>query len=349
MIETFIELGIKAYEKRDDIKSIFRSKYLNYNIDNILSDYSLEEFIGPKIPYSMIHHFVENPNVAITFRKVKGQFKLQNDNDVDIKAFQIEALHEFKKNGKFIFDDHTVSLRKVEQVDNKLTLSIQQSKYSDQVQSHLTLDWDSKALKNRGTLRGIIKTKYKTSKLPPLNCSLLSNSIGISVIIYYKNQSGEYIPYLPLRNKAITNKKKNSQALYEGVYHCSASGVLKWKDDIDSIDWIKKEMYREIEEEVGISTSDLPVLSPIAFVRELLRSGKPQLFFIGFTDLSENEIVEKRKKAISIAKKNNDKIEFRNKHLLKEFDNTHNKHLSLEAIGNLYLANKYKNCRNQFE
>ena len=350
MIDTIIQIGLEIYKNRDKINKVFHPKYLNYDLTTLLSYYIDESLVDRKIPYVELCNLTNNyKNIKISF--IQNDFKLGNNNQIAIKKFQVNALKEFEQKGKFTFDSKTVRLNNFKINGNEVFLEIQKSKYSDQVQSHLVLDWQNKALQDIGnsTLRGVLISKYG-HKLPPLNSNILSNSIGISCIIYYQ-KNGRLIPYLPFRNKSTFKKKRNEPAIYEGIYHCSSSGVLEWKDNIESMKNIQEEMTREIEEEIGLIKNDIISLEPIAITREILRAGKPQIFFIGFTSLNEKQLVEKRKLAVIKSKKNKDKVEIRNRHLNLDNKNFNigNTIISLEAIGNLYYCNKYlkKNGREQ--
>ncbi len=351
MIDTIIQIGLEIYKNKDTINRVFHPKYLNYDLIKLLSYYIDENLIDKRIPYVELCDFIKNNEKHIKFSILDKDFKLENNNSTAIKTFQINALKEFKQKGKFTFDSNTIRLNGFKSSENELTLEIQKSKYSDQVQSHLVLDWENKALKDIGSnnLRGVLISKFG-HKLPPLNSSLLSNSIGISCIIYFQKGTN-LLPYLPFRNKSIFRKKRDEPAIYEGIYHCSSSGVLEWKDDINGMNDITDEMYREIEEEIGLNKMDIISLEPIALTRELLRAGKPQIFFIGFTNLSETQLIEKRKEAVDISKSNTEKVEIKNKHLNLEDENVNIKNtvISLETIGNLYYCERYfeKNGREQ--
>ena len=343
MIDTIIQIGLEFYKNKDTINRVFHPKYLNYDLNKLLSYYIDEKLIDRRIPYVELCDFINENEKHIKFSIIEKNFKLENNNSTAIKTFQINALKEFEQKGKFTFDSNTVRLNGFKSTENEIILEIQKSKYSDQVQSHLVLDWENKALKDIGnnTLRGILISKYG-HKLPPLNSTLLSNSIGISCIIYYR-KGNNLLPYLPFRNKSIFRKKRDEPAVYEGIYHCSSSGVLEWKEDIDKIDDITEEMYREIKEEIGLNKKDIISLKPIALTRELLRAGKPQIFFIGFTNLNEAQLIERREKAVNISKNNAEKVEIKNKHLKIEDGNVNIKNtvISLETIGNLYYCERY--------
>jgi len=351
MIETIIQFGLEIYKNKDSINRVFKPKYLSYDLNKLTSYYNNNKLVDKRIPYVELYDFVENPNANVMFSRIDNEFTLENGNIIEIKTFQTSALEEFKQKGKFTYDSKTVRLNDFIVTENEVHLIIIKSKYSDQVQSHLVLDWENKHLKQIGniSLRGFLLAKYGNI-LPPLTTNYLSNSIGISAIIYYK-KNNYLTPYLPFRNKSIFSKKKNEPALYEGIYHCSSSGALEWRDGLHSIDSIKNEMFREIHEEIGLEKNEIIALEPISITRELLRAGKPQIFFIGFTKLDENHLIERRQQAINTAKNNADKIEIKDKHQMFEGEQLKSKKtmLSLEAIGNLYYCEKYldKNGREQ--
>lgn len=335
-----INFGINIYENKD-ISSIFKTKYLCYDVQWLKSIYSKENFVDKKIPYVELFNFNDNPNAEILIETDPNMFQLSHDNNSCIKKFQSKALDHFEKNGKMIRNDTSVRLNGVRIEKNKVVFQLMKCLYSDQVMSHLVLDWENQFLKQMGvsTYRGFLLSKWG-GKLPPLDTDLLSNSIGISIVIYYKKE-GEFIPYIPFRNTSFIQKRRNEPAVFEGVYHCSSSGVLEW-NNLRTMDDIKNEMYREIYEETRITKEDLLVVEPIAITRELLRAGKPQIFFIGYTNLTEQEITEKRKQAIIDAKNEGEKVEIRNKCMIFDSKASINKKIfSLELIGNHYYSAKY--------
>lgn len=343
MIGTILDIALELYKNSDKLKVAFSPKYLNYNSERLIELYQNEELVNKKIPYVEIANFIDN-QINLEIISIDNDFVLSHHNN-SIKTTQIEGLIEFKKTGKFSYDSNTTSLQNIEIKEEKIILTVNRSKYSDQVQSHLILDWENKNLKIIGNinLRGYLKGKFGEN-LPPFGTDLLSNSIGISCIIYFKKDK-KLLPYLPFRNKSKFNKKTNEPALFEGVYHCSSSGVLDWNNNLKGIQGLKNEMYREIEEEIGLIKNDINEMKLLSLTRELLRAGKPQMFFVGFTNLTESQLIEKRKIAIRKSKDKKEKLEIRNLHI----SNTGNKILSLEAICNLFYAEKYieKNYREQ--
>lgn len=286
MIDTILKIALEVYKNKDSINKVFKPKYLNYDLNKLKSYYKEECFVGKKIPYVELFNFIESPEIDVNFSTLTEDFRLDDVNSNEVKAFQINALKEFQQKGKVTHDSFTVRLNNYKLNKNELTIEVQKSRYSDQVQSHLVLDWKNKHFDNLGnaTLRGFLIAKYG-HKLPPLDGKLLSNSIGISTVIFYRKDN-TLLPYLPFRNKSTFSKTRNEPALFEGIYHCSASGALEWGQGINNLSVIKEDMCREIEEEIGLKKKDLKILECISLTREVLRAGKPQFFFIGYTNLN---------------------------------------------------------------
>jgi len=343
MIDTILKIALEVYKNKDSINKVFKPKYLNYDLNKLKSYYKDECFVGKKVPYVELFNFIKSPEIELNFSILTEVFRLDYIDSTELKAFQINALKEFQQKGKVTHDSFTVRLNDYKLNKNELTLEIQKSRYSDQVQSHLVLDWKNKYLAELGnaTLRGFLIAKYG-HKLPPLDAKLLSNSIGISIVIFYRRDN-VLLPYLPYRNKSTFSKKRNEPSIFEGIYHCSASGALEWGQGINNLSDVKEEMYREIEEEIGLKKNDLKILECVSLAREVLRAGKPQFFFIGYTNLSEPELRKKRIEAIQKSKCIEDKVEIQDKHLTltNEGIEIKNALISLETIGNLYYCERY--------
>lgn len=322
---------------------VMKNGYLNYDFCSLKRMYSKESLIDKNILYTELFNSIDNPDFEFQIKCKKSDFRLDHDNDIHIEQFCSDAVKEFITSGKMNKNDSTVRLDRISVENRIVTLTVSKAQYADQVKTHLVLDWENKHLKKIGlhTYRGFLTSKYN-GKLPPLNSKYLPNSIGISIILYYK-VDGVYIPYITHRNKSHLNKKKNEPALNEGYYSSSASGVLEWNSKI-SIDSIKDEMYREIKEEIGLEREDLLSIDLLSICRELLRAGKPQFFFIGFINLTEKEIINKRIKAIKQNKiDKSQKVEIREK-VLNAAEIKDNKFIergSFELMANLFYSEIY--------
>ncbi len=361
-IKPTLDLLVYIFNNWKSIKTHFSKKeFLNEDISFLQEAYDKEITAGKEIPYSVISKFytgnatetIENvQKIKLTMERVKFQLKVPNNS---IQSFQAKALEAFKN--KMSNDGSIVRLSKLITNDKNeiLELKMQHAKYSDQVKSNLTLDWNAHGIKGFTTLRSYLNDKYGNS-LPPMSCGLLANTIGISCILYFK-KSNQYIPYLPKRSKykPLIHSTKKSLAIFEGGIHVTASGALDFPQDykqgenLSFCDFILEDMYREIYEEVGITKKYIQELVPLAFTRELLRAGKPQIFFAGILKESVNEeaLIKLRKQSILRQKKNKrEKIEIENKSLviydmddlLKE-SSIHG--LTIEAIGNLFFSQEY--------
>jgi hypothetical protein len=159
------------------------------------------------------------------------------------------------------------------------TLRVQRAAFSDGVKSNYAMD-------GSGELREILRAEYG-AKLPPLSDTRLSNGIGTSIVVF----DAEERPYLP--------RRAPRQSVFPGGYHCTASGESVWTGARDFAGLFTANICRELEEEVGLAAPDLEWIRPIAFCREFLRAGKPQIFFAGGTKLNEKALSERRRAAIA--------------------------------------------------
>lgn len=369
LITPTLELLEYIYENWKSIKIHFTKKeFLNEDISFLQQVYDQEITAGKEIPYTIISKFYTG-NVSEALNQVqkiklimeRGKFQLKSPN-ISIQSFQTKALEAFKN--KMSNDGSIVRLSRlsINHTNEILELKMQHAKYSDQVKSNLTLDWAAHGIKGFSTLRSYLTDKYG-NKLPPISCGILANTIGISCILYFK-KGNQYIPYLPKRSKfkPFIHSAKKSLAIFEGGIHVTASGALDYPQDfkqgetLSFCDFIQEDMYREIYEEVGITKKYIQELVPLAFTRELLRAGKPQIFFAGVLKDSVNEdaLLKFRTQSILRQKKNKrEKIEIENKSLaiydledlLKE-SSIHG--LTIEAIGNLFFSQEYAADKNNF-
>jgi len=320
------------------------SPYLIHDGKTLGSFYPVSDLTSKGVFYEELYEFTANPLTDIIFKSLDKEFDLSGNEDTFLKLFMTDALVEFEQQQKMSYDSDTVRLEGFNVTGGTAEMIVRKCRYSHQVKTHLVLDWDNRHLRDAGFMsyRQYLTTKYGY-RLPTLDTALLSNSIGISVILYFF-KDGYLIPYLPLRSKTNCGNGKSKLSLCEGMYSSSASGSLEWKDGIFTMDYLKEEILREITEELGLVISDIKLLEPMALMREIMRAGKPQIFFIGFTDLTETELVAKREFAI---RRNIDtefaKVEIQNRHLSfpELLSGNYDGILSLEAQGILYYAEKY--------
>lgn len=198
------------------------------------------------------------------------------------------AVEIFKKLKKIRFDEKTgewqnddaIRITKLDLAENKVY--IQPATYFDQIATNLTLDWASGLLGEDSllTIRNYVE-KHQDGQLPPLRSSILANTLGVAVVLINPETQDMLIPI-----------RGNEQAIMHGAagkFHCSASGVFAWNEtDNDkhalTFDFFIQGMAKEIESEIGLKPEQYELI-PLAFTRELVRGGKPQLFFVAKTNL----------------------------------------------------------------
>lgn len=168
----------------------------------------------------------------------------------------------------------------------KKEVVIQPATYFDQVGTNLTLDWASGCLEESpsATLRNNIE-KTVDGALPRLKNSVLANTLGVAAVIVSRGED-VLIPIRGYEQAVMVDRK--------GKFHCSASGVFAWdKSDASSVnvdfDFFIDGMAKEIHSETGLLKEECTI-TPLAFSRELIRGGKPQLFFVAETNVSMEEL-----------------------------------------------------------
>ena len=320
--------------------------YLKYRAKKLCKNYPDEQAIAPPIPYKeeicWIRSTYEDTLAiagAVRVETMRKPFVLYADTDV-MRIFQVQALEHRQAKGHIRRDDSVIRLQSYSNNSGGAVLQIQKALYSDQVQSNLVMDWDADhALKKAGhkTLRTYLSGRHPR-KLGPLAEPIMANTIGISVVLYYRTSAGAFHPYLPRRAKG--------QAVFDRGFHCTASGAAKWSETGSTFKEIfEKGMYAELDQEVGIARHEIKNMVPLALCREFLRGGKPQIFFAGVTTLEEPELTKKRKTALKI-QENLGVIEIEDNQLIcSDTENLRKKLLSepltLEATANLYYAEKF--------
>jgi len=332
------------------------TEFLTYDVERLLALYSNQPGrISEDIPYSEEISWLRSTweetvtaTCKISVRAERDWFSLGGSADAEISAWQGGAYSRFREKGHASGEDTTVV--RLNRLDHdSSTLSLQRAKYSQQVKSNLTLDWKGEGLQNTfGTLRGLLLARYR-GVLPPLDEPLLANTVGIALVLLFKAESNEYLPYLP--------KRAANLAVFPRAYHCTASGATqapltgRWEDgSLTFEDVFVSDMFTELDQEVGITAANVQDMIPVALCREYLRAGKPQLFFAGLTNLSRDELRERRIEAIKRSRRRREKEEVekdalapRNLGELKAALEAHPP--SLETYPALHYAARYASLR----
>ncbi len=352
---------LKSAAKKS-LKLFIKRKYLNYDYRWLIEQYKNVRPIAPLIPYSELISWLGKSSIEtfnlknrIKVNRIPERFSLGDDGKYFIRAFQGQAMGALIEDGKMTSNDEVVRLASLERNGGNIVFNIQKAHYADQAQSNLVMDWEGPhALSKVGgvnSLRAYLSAKHSRN-LPPLNEPLLANSLGISIIVLYR-EGRNLIPYMPLRvgDKPKEKLKKTGRshkkvAVFEGGYHCTASGAVEWNSNRNFSSLFIEDLYRELYEEVGLEKKHIETLMPVALCREFLRAGKPQIFCVGITNRTKSELEELRLRAIErtlnlkLPPEIHRKIylwsdEQEARELISE------KGITLEAAGNLFYVDKF--------
>ncbi len=271
------------------------SKYGKFLIEDVFylrSKYRKEQLVYRNIPYVELVSFVNRALSGEAYElKINANNKLFRCTeflDKSIEQIREIAFTEFKADRKITHDGTVMRLDAVTDDGVTTNLDIQRAKYSSQAHSNLIVDYKFED-ESIFSIREHLLKEFE-NKLPPLDDTRLANTLGVAILVFYRD--GETLtPFFVPRTKepAVFN---------HGNWHCTASGAAEWPDDFDGTDksfesFILDDLYNELYEEVGLLAEDLTNVVPLAICRELVRAGKPQLFFIGFTELGYEALVAK--------------------------------------------------------
>lgn len=271
-------------------------KFLEYDPKVLNEFYIDEKRLGDYLPYkeevNWIGEILSRRNPTIFTTVEPGKFQIGQGNP-EWQAVQHEAFGAYLNDGHAKKNDPVVRLNSLDVRNGATTLLLQEAKYHDQGRSNMVLDYKSQ----RGaTLRSLLIAEY-SRKLPPLSDPRLGNTIGMATFILYPDNDGCPVPYLV--------RRATNLSVFHGGVHASASCAAEWFTDgpRDFATMLAADMHNEIKQELGIARSETSSLYPIAFCREFLRGGKPQLFFLAATGLNREQLKQKREEAMERSRK----------------------------------------------
>jgi len=342
--------------KKQSKEDTYKTRYLNYDPSFLINSYENEvELIVDYVPYSEKIRWLQNTldKTKYAVKKIKltksKDFILNNDEKTFLEHFRTQAYTDFDEYIGVNGNSEIIRLNSADFAPDTLksTLEIQKARYIDQIRSNLVMDWKgSSALsKHHVSLRDYLNAKYP-KKLPPLNSGLLANTIGISVILFYKSNN-IYRAHFPKRSGETSNKQKRLAVYNQGEYASFASSVAHWNNDANNFEQLFiEDMYKTIQRDMGIERKQIEVMLPLALCREFLRGGKPQIFFGGiFKNPIDQETLERKgKKAMNVAKQAMQKVKTddasKSLELSEPFEIWEND-LTLEARVGLYYARAF--------
>jgi 8-oxo-dGTP pyrophosphatase MutT (NUDIX family) len=272
-----------------------------------IAQYEDEETINSDIPYVEIvnwcHEVAHGSRPDIEVDLLPHSFVLGSWQPGDGDIIREAAFAHFKSRKPDTFNGPAVRVEDAVATSRKLWLTVQEAKYFDQLRSNLVLDFKYPLPGGaRLSLRDLLRQEFGAT-LPPRDEPRLANTLGVAALIFAR-VGDEFTPYLVSRSRdtAVFN--------VGGEWHCTASGVAEMIGGVDGRqEFYRASMLKELDEEVGLRGEDIVALEPVAFCRELMRGGKPQMFFLGVTDLPTDALRAKLRTARRKAKLQGDIVE----------------------------------------
>lgn len=307
------------------------------------------DYLNIRIPYTQLVDFIQNPksdiiidgsltNGSLTISKY---FKM-SDVLTDATEETLKEIIELKKP----YDDchpRIAGFRRAGK--DKYNCTIELAKYFQHIRTNLNLDTRISYNGRMTTIR-TLECEKSNNGLIDFSQSILANIIGVSAIWIMGNVNDYKVFLLP---------RKNNVGIYEGKLGIP-SGYVEWPSDnkfktTSLLEYLKLEIAREFAEETGIADSEIDLkqyakvvdstriyyrtkleIVPLAFMREMLRGGMPQMFFLIRTERIPNKILKNC---------------FRNSLGTEEFDNSlfSKSTISSEVACNYLYAMKYLQSR----
>ena len=278
-----------------------RTEFLDYDPTFLRNTYKYENPIAGGNPYTELVNILAlatldaYPKITINASSAAFQMARWNNTGDDL----VERAYRKRMGTGAITrpDGKLIRLSRLHATtDGKIILDVQPARYVDQVRSNLIADFPSDDARESSTSIRKLLSEERPYVLPSLSDNRLANTIGVSTILFYRHE-GFWTPALWPRAGA------SNVAVFEGGWHCSASGAAEWGDGGSPTfeDLIVGDMRREIEEELGIERRQINILEPISICREFARLGKPQIFFAGLIDVTFDELTASIRKAHGVA------------------------------------------------
>ncbi len=268
------------------------SHFVDWELENWPEIYHKELERCIKLPYKGKEYFL--PQVLV-FDNIKKKLNLSsihlcptetffNLRD-DVRAFTeepFEKLLNYLRNGRRYSNEQNLRLVDIIEEEKSVIIKVQPVEYKYFVHTNLVLDARSKGKKY--TLREYL---HRNGKLEDFKESPLANHLGINILLF--TADGSLI--MQKRSKVVAFRTKELCP--------AASGAISLTDVPAEITLEQMPKLREAFEEIGITKADIPTdeIFFLGITRELIRGGKPEMFFFAKTNLSEKQITEKWKDA----------------------------------------------------
>lgn len=245
------------------------------------------------LPYKEIIDYIAHPDTRTVIKggKIESRFDLGER----YMALTQPNFDEFLRERPKTTNGPALRLKSLTSTgENAYECVLQRAGYHDQVRTNLTLDLPI------GLGMSMRTEDLSASKqLRPLEESVLANTIGVSAIWVTPCRKGDK----KSRHQVFLRPRRKQTGVYYDMLG-TVSGVVEVPDN-DTFacetleEYASSEIIREFYQETGykqyLDSKSLPEtvvqVVPLMFVRELIRGGKPQFFFLIVTpEISESEL-----------------------------------------------------------
>jgi len=300
------ETSLMQLLSRQSTTDFPRSKFIDYSIvvrnnyypgESISINTRIDGNISPMtFPYKEVINYRTSPRrIELAQKELTDQFQLS---DRLLRETQ-NSFDTFVNERNVTTNDPSLRIKSLTQAsDGTFTCQLQLATYYDQIRTNLTIDYLLDGLQE-DTMRA--RDMGSGNTLVPFGKSILANTIGASAIwvmnqpASLKNRAKKYFYLLP---------RKNKTGIFNGMLG-TVSGVVKAPTGnvfptASLEEYVAGEIRREFYEETGIDIllnkgiiqeSDIEVI-PLAFVRDLIRGGKPQFFYLIATKYIRPRLLE---------------------------------------------------------
>lgn len=301
------------------------TKFLDHSRDFCSEQYCAEQSLGGHLPYREEIDFSQTilseeiPKIDV---EINSEVFFTQGKNLDWAAVRAQAYAAYRADGHAKNDSSVVRVSNIERTPGSLKLQLQPTRYFCQAESNLVLDYPAhtsfeKNNKKRPktTLRSMLSAETP-GYLPAISDIRLANSLGVSVCLLSKDSDGATM----LR---MVNRVKDVGVFPSGV-HPAMSCAIEWDDTVSATDLLSlviNDVEYEMLQETGLVRGEFETPVILSFCREFLRGGKPQLFLLSYTDLSQEELNKRRNEQIMKNKKYRpEKIEMKGSNFLSRND-----------------------------
>jgi hypothetical protein len=281
--------------------------YLNHAPNFCNSHYHSERSLGGHLPYREEMDFskvILSGSIPTIEVETNSETFFTQGKNLDWAVVRAQAYAAYRNAGHAKTDSSVVRVSSIKQEPESLKLHLQPTRYFCQAESNLVLDYQAyvsferdTSMRRKTSLRSILSSE-NPGYLPAISDTRLANSLGVSVCLLSKDNSGATM----LR---MVNRVKDVGVFPSGI-HPAMSCAIEWEDAVSATDLLSliiNDIEYEMLQETGLVRGEFEPPVILSFCREFLRGGKPQLFLLSYTDLDQNELNKRRDEQISKNKK----------------------------------------------